>query len=108
MRYWVLFSFLFVYGLAISQSKPLKVDSLLDRLKVISGMERAEVLARLSRLVLPKQLDSAVNMIAEATSIYKSHKNDTAVFVLYLNFAKALRQKGKSELALQYAYKARR
>jgi signal transduction histidine kinase/DNA-binding NarL/FixJ family response regulator/Flp pilus assembly protein TadD len=108
MRYWILFSFLFVYGLVISQSKPLKVDSLLDRLKVVSGMERAEVLAGLSRLAVPKNLDSAVNMIAEATSIYKSQQNDTAVFVLYLNFAKALRQKGKSELALQYAYKARR
>jgi|GEM_PF-679116 len=109
MRSWVVLSFLFVYGLAISQNKlQPKTDSLLTRLNVVSGSQRAEVLAKLSQLALPAHLDSATNMIAEAASIYKAQQNDTAVFVLYIDFVKALRQIGKSELALQYAYKARR
>jgi len=109
MRFCVLLSFVFVYGLAISQNKlQPKADSLLAGLKIASGLQRAEVLSRLSQLTLPAHLDSATNMIEEAASIYKAQQNDTAVFVLYLNFVKALRQIGKSELGLQYAYKARR
>src|SRR6185369_780789 len=107
MRSWALLCFLFVYGLAASQNKPLKVDSLLERLKIVSGTPRAEVLAGLARLALPSHLDSATKMIREAASIYSSQQNDTAVFLLHLSFAKVLRQKGKSELGLQYCYKAR-
>src|SRR4051812_26919739 len=99
MRSLVLFPFLFVYGLAISQNKlQSKADSLRAKLKVVSGLQRAEVLSRLSQLALPAHLDSAANMIDEAASIYKAQQNDTAVFGLYLNFVKALHQNGKSEL----------
>lgn len=108
MRFLFFVASFLVCGPAVSQNKSqLKTDSLLAKLKTVSGTPRAEVLAGLARLALPSQLDSAVKMIKEAVSIYNNQQNDTAVFVLYLNFARVLRQKGKSELGLQYCYKAR-
>src|SRR5690242_4331326 len=108
MKFLVLVTSFFICGLAISQNKTQpKTDSLLVKLKTLSGSPRAEVLTALSRLALPNHLDSAVKMINEAVSIYSVQKNDTAVFILYLNFAKVLRQKGKGDLGLQYAYKAK-
>jgi len=108
MRFLVFVVSFFVCSLAISQNKSQpKTDSLLARLKLVSGAPRAEILAGLAKLALPSHLDSAVKMINEAVSIYDGQQNDTAVFVLYLNFARVLRQKGKGELGLQYAYKAK-
>src|SRR6478736_7836991 len=108
MKFLVLVASLFICNLAISQNKAQpQTDSLLTKLKTVSGSPRAEVLMALSRLALPSHLDSAVKMINEAVAIYCAKKNDTAVFVLYLNFAKILRQKGKGDLGLHYAYKAK-
>jgi len=108
MKFLVLVASLFICNLAISQNKAQpQTDSLLTKLKTVSGSPRAEVLTALSKLALPSHLDSAVKMINEAVAIYSAKKNDTAVFVLYLNFAKILRQKGKGDLGLQYAYKAK-